>query len=299
MKICYAFRRGTYYPYHGPDLPPKEERAGWLRAVHDLGFDGIELPHDCVESEQAAGELRRELEEAGVPCVAIRGGGGVATQPHHAATSRKRWLDTLQIAAWLGADVVNGNLITPPREPEAKGTHWGDPVSQGGSRHAGLDDFERTAQFMVEMADRAAELGLVIAIEVHQQSINDSTWAALHLMQLINRPNVGLNPDLGNIYWLYHVPQESCESAIVALAPYTKYWHCKNLYRVYIPENEHSIFLQVALPDGEIDYRYAITALQCAGYAGYIAVEGVRLGDQLYSDGRSIEYVRSILRSLE
>ena len=84
-------------------------------------------------------------------------------------------------------------------------------------------------------------------------------------MELIDSPNIFLNPDLGNIYWCYDIPEESTEDAIVALAPHSRYWHCKNLKRVYIPENEHSIFLRTALPDGDIDYRFAITAMKEAG----------------------------------
>ena len=67
-------------------------------------------------------------------------------------------------------------------------------------------------------------------------------------MAMVDRDNVSINPDLGNIYWLYDVPEETSESAIVALAPISgTYWHCKNLTRIHIPENRHSIFLQVPL----------------------------------------------------
>ena len=48
------------------------------------------------------------------------------------------------------------------------------------------------------------------------------------------------------------------EQAIVALAPYSRYWHCKNLYRVHVPETERAYFIGVPLPDGDIDYHFAI-----------------------------------------
>ena len=137
-----------------------------------------------------------------------------------------------------------------------------------------------------------------ISIEVHQHSIADCSWAALYLLDLIDRPNVGANPDLGNVYWTYDTPEESTEAAIVALAPRSMYWHCKNLVRVHIPELRHSIFLRVPLPDGDIDYRFAIAAMHDAGFDGYLAVEGARDGDQLTSDARSLNYVREILAEL-
>jgi sugar phosphate isomerase/epimerase len=84
----------------------------------------------------------------------------------------------------------------------------------------------------------------------------------------------------------------------VALAPRAKYWHCKNLRRTHIPEVHRAFFQRVPLPDGDIDYRFAIAAMLDAGYQGYLAVEGAMEGDQLTKDGRSAAYVRDILTSL-
>ena len=52
-----------------------------------------------------------------------------------------------------------------------------------------------------EVAGIAADQGVEISIEIHQNSIADNSWSALHLLELIDAPNVGVNPDLGNIYW--------------------------------------------------------------------------------------------------
>ncbi len=56
--------------------------------------------------------------------------------------------------------------------------------------------------------------------------------------------------------------------------------------------------MKVPLPDGEIDYRFAISAMVEAGYPGYLAIEGVREGDQIYGDGRSVAYCQQLLREL-
>ena len=52
------------------------------------------------------------------------------------------------------------------------------------------------------------------------------------------------------------------------------------------------------LPDGDLDYRFAIAAMRDAGYDGYLAVEGAREGDALGQDRRGAEYVRQILAEL-
>ncbi len=297
MKIAYAFRRCASYPYNGPGLPTDaSDRRQFLAKVKEIGFDGIELPAMNL-ADAAIDTLRAELEDAGVPCVAIRGGGGAA-HPRVAAANKKRMEDAVHFAAKVGASVVNSTVTTPPREPGKKGTYRGESVSQGSSRYASEADYERTASAVTDVANIAADLGVEISIEVHQNSIVDNSWSALHLLGLIDAPNVGINPDLGNIYWTYDIPEESCEDAIVALAPHVNYWHCKSLYRVHIPDLETAIYVQAPLPDGEIDYRFAIAALLDAGYAGYLAIEGVRYGDGFHQDGRSVAYVKSVLAEL-
>ena len=297
MKIAYAFRRCASYPYNGPGLPTDaSDRRQFLAKVKEIGFDGIELPAMNV-ADAAVDTLRAELEDAGVPCVAIRGGGGAA-HPRVAAANKKRMEDAVRFAAKIGASVVNSTVTTPPRDPGGKGTYRGESVSQGSSRYASTTDYEQTANAVTDVANIAADLGVEISIEVHQNSIADNSWSALHLLALIDASNVGINPDLGNIYWTYDIPEESCEDAIVALAPRVNYWHCKSLCRVHIPDLETAIYVQVPLPDGEIDYRFAIAALLDADYEGYLAIEGVRDGDAFHQDGRSVAYVKSLLAEL-
>ena len=302
MKFCYGYRRSAFYPYQGDAFPfPDHDdvRAAYLRTVGGMGFDGIELPGGAggSGSEQATKDLGKELADAGIPCVSVRGGGGLHS-PRAAAANRQHLEASLRFAAAIGASVLNTTVGTGHQFPDGPGSGVGEPLSQGGSRTASTSDFERTAQGLREIADQAADLGIQISIEVHQHSISDTSWAALHLLDLIDRPNVGANPDLGNILWTYDIPEESSEAAIVALAPRANYWHCKNLKRVHIPENKHSIFLRVPLPDGDIDYRFAIAAMLDAKFDGYLVIEGMRLGDQLDGDARSLAYARQIIADL-
>ena len=298
MKFAYAFRRCALYPYNGGNFPTDAaDRQRFLKKAKEIGFDGIELPAMNLSDAEVA-DLRAELEGAGVPCVAIRGGGGAA-HPRVAAANKQSMTNAVHFAAKVGAGVVNSTVTTPPRDPNGKGTYRGEPVSQGSSRLATHSDYERTASAVSEVAGVAADLGVEISIEIHQNSIADNSWSALHLLDLIDASNVGINPDLGNIYWTYDIPEESCEDAIAALAPYVNYWHCKSLYRVHIPDLETAIYVQAPLPDGEIDYRFAISALVEANYTGYCAIEGVRYGDQFLQDGRSVAYVKSVLADLK
>lgn len=303
MKISYAFRRSVFYPFHDPrgpgnELPPPDIRRTYLRQVRQLGFEGIEVGIASARGGEAeVRELRRELEGEGVPCAALRGGGGF-TLPRVTAQSKERVREAIRAAAWIGSNLINMTVGTPARDPHGPGTGVGERLPQGSSRLASGADFEMTAKHLRELAAEAADQGVEISIEMHQHSIADNSWSCLHLLELIDRPNVGVNPDLGNLYWNYDVPEETNEACIAALAPKAKYWHCKQLQRLNIPELNKSYFMKVPLPDGEIDYRFAISAMVEAGYPGYLAIEGVREGDQLYGDGRSVAYCQQLLREL-
>src|SRR5579862_2809114 len=125
MKVTYAFRRAMVYPYDGPPFifPAREVRPAWLRKIRSLGFEGIEVGLDAAGgevTEASARELRRELEDAGVPCAAVRGGGGL-THPRLLAGNRRRLEQAIRLASWLGAGVANTGLTTPPHDPRGPG----------------------------------------------------------------------------------------------------------------------------------------------------------------------------------
>ena len=313
MKIAYAFRRSTFYPFVAGAawaLPDERALGDYLGKVRDIGFDGIELGLDgfAADGGAANGELNiderkvealgRRLADEGTPCVAIRAGGPLC-YPRTAAHNRRRLERAVEVADALGADIVNTALSgAAPNRMHDTGPS-GAPESHGSSQMASEEDFIRTAQALREVGAMAGDRGVNITIEVHQHSIADNSWATLHLLELADSPFVHANPDLGNVLWNYDVPEESMEQCVTALAARSKYWHCKSLSRVHIPELEHSYYIRTALPDGDIDYRFAISAMVEAGYDGYLAIEGANTGDQLYKDRRSVNYVRGILGELE
>jgi sugar phosphate isomerase/epimerase len=303
MDVCYALRRGVFYPHlHDPQgtLPPKEQRARYLKLVKSYGFDAVELPApDPAEIDDGrARDLGRELRDAGVPVVCLRQGGPIA-HPKVGPSARQRLERAVRAAHLLGARVVNTTFIWPLTHPGGPGSaRHGEPVSQGASRLASERDYELLADRLRPIGQIAGDLGVDIAVHVHHGSIVDNSWSMLHLLDLVGLGNVGANPDLANIHWHYDVPEETCEQAIVALAPRATYWRCKNLRRLHLPELQRSEFIRVPLDDGDIDYRFAIAAMLDAGYQGHLAVEGMATGDQLTQDARSLRYVRAVLADL-
>ena len=306
MKIAYAFRRSTVYPfvnngYGAWVLPSEPALTSFFKKVKEVGYDGIELGYEVFggdgASEDSVKELKKILDDGGAPCVAIRAGGVLST-PMEGQKNLEKLLKSVQIAEWLGVDVVNTALSGPSRNRVLGENTPGKPIQQGSSQLASYGDFERTAECLRNAGQVAGESGAIVTVEVHQHSIADNSKSTIDLLNMVDSDHVYANPDLGNILWHYDEPEESCEDAILALASRSRYWHCKSLQRVHVPELDRSFFIRVPLPDGDIDYRFAINTMLDAGYDGYLALEGTNTGDHLSKDNRSVEYVRNILTEL-
>src|SRR3712207_4653318 len=121
MKLCYALRRGVFYPSARDvfgEMPPKEHRPSYLALVKSYGFDGVEIPASTTEGvdESAAKEFGEELRAAGLPAVCVRAGGPIA-HPLAGAAARERLERGIRFASWVGAGVVNTTFVTPPTYP--------------------------------------------------------------------------------------------------------------------------------------------------------------------------------------
>jgi sugar phosphate isomerase/epimerase len=306
MKLCYGVRRGTFHPFPGEGmwtLPRGDTRTRYLRHVKGMGFDGMELGAEMFggmdATEEQSKELQSILRDGGVPCVAIHTqAGGELCSPKVARANRERLENAVKIAGWIGAEIVSTALRARPRNRTDALGATGGVTSHDSSQTATQEDFVRTANVLREVGEMAGAIGAKITVEIGQHSLADNSWSTIHLLELTGSPHVFANPDLGNIYKTYDVPEETNEEAVLALAPYTRYWHCKNMRRVHVPEVDRSYFIWVPLPDGDLDYRFAIAAMNEAGFDGYLVVEGATEGDHLYKDRRSVDYVREILAEL-
>ena len=152
MKIAYAFRRTAFYPYDGGtgwEVPPPEIRGRYLQKVREIGFAGIEIGYGqgVGTDERSIRDLGAELDAAGVPCAAVRGGGGFL-RPQVAARSRATITGAIQMARWIGANLINMTVTMPTGEPGEglPGGGVGKRTSLGGSKTASATDYETTAK---------------------------------------------------------------------------------------------------------------------------------------------------------
>jgi len=69
VKLCYALRRGVFYPSTRDEfgqMPPRAERQRYLPLVKSMGFDAVEVGVDDMLDEQGARDLARELSDQGL-----------------------------------------------------------------------------------------------------------------------------------------------------------------------------------------------------------------------------------------
>ncbi|MDP6823913.1 MAG: sugar phosphate isomerase/epimerase family protein [Dehalococcoidia bacterium] len=298
MKYCYANRRQAAFPdVHSTwTAAPEHFTDGWLRAVSKDEYDGLEVGAntlDLLDGDAGVEGFKKRLEGYDLPIVAVRAGGSLI-EAKSAIRNLGVMRRSVDYAEAVGSSLVVGNLMAPQRYLPPGWEPTGQVYSQDSSRDASIYLYERVADSIRPVCDAAADRGITIAIEMHHASPVDNSWSARLLCDLVDRPNFGINPDIGNVAWAYHEPEETPEDNVRALADLSVYWHCKNVVRVVHPENERSVGWKVSLEDGEMDYRFLMTAMVQAGYDGYVAIEGGRVGDQFEMDTRSLKYMRRL-----
>ena len=185
-----------------------------------------------------------------------------------------------------------------PDLPEGWGI--GGRVSIGGSQLATREELQKTADCVRDIADSALKSDVTIALELHQNCYVDSSSSALAMLALIDRDNVRINPDMGNVQWICATPQEQFEDAIGILAPVSVYVHVKNVRRVYLPDLDRASFIRTTIGEGDVDWRFCIEALADSGYCGWLTCEGdIEDGwDFRRAMADNLGYINSILTDL-
>lgn len=125
---------------------------------------------------------------------------------------------------------------------------------------------EQRAEFLKlirPLADEAAELGLQICLETHGGVSATGALSAV-LVEEIDRPNVGINYDTGNVIFYGNTRPEQ---DIVAAAPLTTHVHVKDKV------GGEGVWNFPAIGTGEIDFVPVFKALGDVGFAGPCSVE--------------------------
>jgi len=224
--------------------PEKLDRAA------RLGVDGLELM-TADPSGLQPGRMRKELEARGLTAVAI-GSGAAAMQAgltllhadaRVAARAAARLDELTAFAADVGAPLVTIGSF------------------RGRLAGAGADARDRLADRLRLAADRAATLGVRLAIEPlnrYEADLINTAAEGLAFVESIGHPALGLLLDTYHV----NIEEASWEAPIQCLMQAGRLWH------MHLGDNN-----RLSPGDGMIDFGLLVRALRAAGYDGALSAE--------------------------
>lgn len=286
------------FPHQGTDGVTMQEASPtvWesvFREIQDAGFDNVDLLDTWIRpgdlSPERLEELKRATENVGVGAPAL-------SAIRCSVIDERNWEDnltyshrTLEAAAQLDCEVVSFGL-QQPLTPLQKKQLWFWTVDGHKDPDNDPDTWRKAVDRLRELGNHAADLGLLMSLELYEDTYLGSGDSAVRLVQDIDLPNVGLNPDLGNLVRA-HRPIESIPELIAKTMPYANYWHVKNYSRDENLARNHFAVTPAPLETGVINYREAVRTALASGFQGIICAEHYG-GDGLSVSATNQEYLR-------
>lgn len=197
----------------------------------------------------------------------------------------------IDAAAAIGAGAVCFGLFEPLSEAQKKAL-WFWTV-QGPRNPDDPDTRARAVGRIRELGRHAAELGLEVSLEMYEDTYIGTADDAVRFVTDVDLPNVGINPDIGNLIRL-HRPVEHWLSMIEKTVPFAKYWHVKNYYRDEDAVTGQIVTHPAPLEYGLINYRTAIGLAIRHGFRSAFLVEHYG-GDGLSVSATNRDYLRRVL----
>jgi sugar phosphate isomerase/epimerase len=278
-------------------VPTAEERRPFLAWARSVGYDAIDIADTWIDwyamSDADLRAFRDQVRDAGLVVSGLNPYRCILVRHESAARNEEKLARSLEVCRALDCRFLNVPLSVPFPAVWTERERAERQLKLARDRDYSDEDFVETAAKLARLADVAARDDIQLTIELHDDGLADTSASVLRLHHMVNRPNVGVNPDLQNGYRVPY-PTEDWRAALLALAPYTNYWHVKSLARVYHLDESRTYSLRASLRDGDIDYRWALTQLARVGYDGWIVVESGG-GDSLVTAAADLEYLKDLV----
>lgn len=270
----------------------------WLEVfveVAEAGFDDVDLTDSWVRpadlSRSALAEFKAAASEAGLDTPAISTVRRSVIDLRDGAANLDYAHRTIDAASALGASTVCLGLHQPLTD-EQKAQLWFWTVTG----HRDPDDRETwdlAVSRIRELGLHAKDVGILLSLELYEDTYLGTSESAVRFVTDVGMPNVGLNPDVGNLIRL-HRPVEDWREILRATLPYANYWHVKNYSRDEDRRTGSFFAVPSPLECGLIDYREAVRLAVSVGFQGVICAEHYG-GDGLSVSASNRQYLRRIL----
>ena len=211
------------------------------------------LAHPTELSPPDRERLRRKLGSLGLRATvhaSIHDTNLASLNPHIARAALEDLLDTLELAADIGADIV---VAHPGRVPSE---YRGDPGSLSRAREVLHRNLERALP-------RAEELGVILAVENKQRGSNrDLILTPEEHLELLERfPGLGACLDFGHLHTLGLDPA----GFVRALG--------EKLVHVHLHDNRGEADEHLPLGKGTLEWLRCLEALDDIGFSGMVILE--------------------------
>jgi sugar phosphate isomerase/epimerase len=275
-----------------------EQWSAVLREAAMAGFDHVDLIDSWLRpgdlSPDRRDDLVRVLKDHGLGVTAISMVRKSVIDPDPDVSARKLayTLRNVDAAAQIGTSVLCVGLHRP-LTPAQQAALWfwteqGETDPQDDDRMWAL-----AVERLRAVGSYAAQVGINISLEMYEDTYLGTADSAIALVTDIDLPNVGLNPDIGNIIRL-HRPIENWEDMHLKTLPHSNYWHIKNYFRDYDPGTGAYFSAPAPAKDGLISYRRALEIALDNGFSGPMCVEHYG-GDGLSVAASNRDYLRRTL----
>ncbi|WP_417374505.1 sugar phosphate isomerase/epimerase family protein [Glutamicibacter protophormiae] len=264
--------------------------AAVLGEIADAGFDRV----DVTDSWLRLGDLTAVRREEFAAVAAV-----VGVIPTSISAIRRSVIDhvdgkenldyshrTLDAAAELGIETVSFGLHQALTSQQ-QAALWFWTVDGHRDRP---EDWGSAVERLTELGRHAASLGILVSLEMYEDTFLGTADLAVRLVEEIGLDNVGLNPDIGNLVRL-HRPIESWWDLVEKTLPYANFWHMKNYFRDEDPVREQYFAVPAAMQYGLIDYRRSFRYALEQGFQGVLCVENYG-GDGLSVCAENRDYLR-------
>ena len=211
------------------------------------GFEGLEIwgraPHtpDVFDEKHTLAIRERILAHGMEPAIF---GSYVDSA---SADFRERAVTALKISETLGSGIVR--VWAGDKEPSA----------------ATDDDWSNNAANLKWMAQRAADKGMMLAMEMHGGTLALTPEGTLRLLQLAKVDNLKLN------YQVNDVGDYDLDGSVALVGQHVVMVHAQNCVRT--PEGIAHEWERSLIEDGLVNYRRLLKLLRQYGFDGYVEVE--------------------------
>ncbi len=281
----------------GTSLYQQPERARRQLAFWKArGIDGVvlydQIPDFYRTAPERFGPLKRVLDDVGLEVAAFNCLRKSLFVPELLDVDQQRCEHILDVCRVIRPAIVDMSVNVPiPHGLDAM-QMAARPVFRGD--FASDEAYRVSAAYLKPFARSCEEFGAQFSIELHDDGLQDTADGCLKLMRLIDEPNVGLNPDIGNWYRVPYQQRETWRTQMEKMASRTNYWEVKNYKRMVVPDHQRAYSWISDLDDGDMDFREAAVMLWRAGFRGWVCNEGGN-GDRARATMKYIDYMRWIL----